>query len=54
MTTWLIPSGGISVKADKWRGVRSKAETYNDDYHSDCEFFTDALIKNGVPMSAII
>ena len=54
LTKWLIPSGGISVKADKWRGVRSKAETYNGDYHSDCEFFTDALIKNGVPMSAII
>ncbi|MBP3380446.1 MAG: YdcF family protein [Ruminococcus sp.] len=54
LTKWLIPSGGISVKTDKWHGVRSKAEIYNGDYHSDCEFFTDALIKNGVPMSAIV
>lgn len=51
---WLMPSGGISVKADKWQGVRSKADIYNGDYQSDCEFFTDVLIKNGVPTNAII
>ena len=51
---WLIPSGGISVKRDKWPGVRSKADIYNGDYQSDCEFFTDVLVKNGVPASAII
>ncbi len=51
---WLIPSGGISVKADKWHGVRSKADIYNGNYQSDCEFFTDVLLKNGVPVSAII
>lgn len=51
---WLIPSGGISVKADKWPGVRSKADIYNGNYQSDCEFFTDVLLKNGVSASAII
>lgn len=51
---WLIPSGGISVKRDKWPGVRSKADKYNGDYQSDCEFLTDVLLKNGVPASAII
>lgn len=51
---WLIPSGGLSVKCDKWPGVRSKAEVYNGDYQSDCEFFTDVLLKNGVPAPAII
>lgn len=51
---WLIPSGGVSVKRDKWPGVRSKADIYNSDYRSDCEFFTDVLLKNGVPASAII
>lgn len=51
---WLVPSGGVSVKRDKWPGVRSKAEIYNGDYRSDCEFFTDVLVKNGVPASAII
>ena len=51
---WLIPSGGISVKRDKWPGVRSKADIYNGNYQSDCEFFTDVFLKNGVPASAII
>lgn len=51
---WLIPSGGISVKRDKWPGVRSKADRYDGDYQTDCAFFTDVLLKNGVPASAII
>ena len=51
---WLIPSGGVSVKRDKWPGVRSKADIYNGDYQSDCEFFTDVFVKNGVPADAIV
>ena len=51
---WLIPSGGVSVKRDKWPGVRRKAELYSGDYQSDCEFFTDVLLKNGVPAAALI
>ena len=51
---WLIPSGGVSVKRDKWPGVRSKAEIYNGDYQTDCEFFIDVFKKNGVPAEAII
>lgn len=51
---WLIPAGGLSVKLGRWQGVRSKADIYNGDYRSDCEFFTDVLLKNGVPQSAII
>ncbi len=54
LAKWLIPSGGISVKRDKWPGVRSKADIYNKNYHSDCEFFTDVLVKNGVPIDVII
>ena len=51
---WLVPSGGISVKRDKWPGVRSKTDIYNGDYQSDCDFFTDVLLKKGVPASVII
>lgn len=51
---WLIPSGGVSVKRDKWPGVHAKADRYNGDYQSDYEFFTDVLIQNGVPADAII
>lgn len=51
---WLILSGGVSVKRDKWPGVRSKADIYNGNYQSDCEFFTDVLLKNGVSAPAMI
>ncbi len=51
---WLIPSGGVSVKRDRWPGVRLKADIYNGDYRSDCEFFTDVFVKNGVPANVII
>ena len=51
---WLVPSGGVSVKRDKWPGVRSKADIYNGDYQSDCDFFTDVFIKNGVPSDVIV
>ena len=42
---WLIPSGGVSVKRDNWPGVRAKAEIYNADYQTGCEFLTDVLVK---------
>lgn len=33
--------------------MSSKAEIYTENYNSDCEFFTDVLIKNGVGREAI-
>ncbi len=51
---WVVPSGGVSVKLEKWPGVRSKADVYDGDYQSDCAFFVDVLTKNGVPPEAII
>ena len=49
----LIVSGGVSVKKQKFDGVKSKTEIYNGDYKTDCEFLTDALNKNGVPPEQI-
>ncbi len=54
LAKYIIPSGLVSIKRDKWPGVRSKADVYNGQYSSDCEFFTDVLLKNGVPMSVIL
>ena len=51
---FIVPSGGISVKCDKWPGVRSKADIYNGDYKSDHDFFVDVFLKNGVPNEAIV
>lgn len=51
---WLVLSGGVSVKREKWPGVRSKADIYNGDYQTDFAFFYDVCLKNGVPASALI
>ena len=50
----LLPSGGVSVKTGKFHGVKSKREIYNKDYRTECEFYTDVLLKNGVPLAAIL
>ncbi len=49
----LIVSGGVSVKKKKFDGVKSKSDIYSKEYKTDCEFLTDVLNINGVPMSAI-
>ncbi len=54
MAKLVVPAGGISIKHDKWPGVRQRADIYNGDYSSDCEFYIDVLTKNGVPESAIL
>lgn len=51
---WILPSGGVSVKRGSFAGVRAKADVYDGDYKTDCEFFTDVLKKCGVPEEAII
>lgn len=50
----LLPAGGVSVKSGKFKGVTVKKEIYNGKYKTDCAFYTDVLLKNGVPSSAII
>lgn len=51
---FIIPSGGVSIKTGKFNGVKRKRDIYCDDYPTDCAFYTDVLLKNGVPQSAII
>ena len=50
----LVPSGGVGLKTGTFAGVKRKKETYNGDYKTDCAFYTDVLLKNNVPGSAII
>lgn len=50
----LLPSGGVSVKSGKFNGVKSKTDIYDKEYKTDCEFYTDVLLKNGVPRDSII
>lgn len=50
----LLPSGGVSVKSGKFNGVKSKTDIYAKEYKTDCEFYTDVLLKNGVPRDSIV
>ena len=50
----LLPSGGVSVKSGKFGGVKSKTYIYDKEYQTDCEFYTDVLLKNGVPHDSLI
>ena len=48
-----LPSGGVSVKSGKFAGVKMKKDLYDGDYQTDCAFYFDVLVKNGVPASSI-
>lgn len=50
----IIPSGKYGMKLGKFAGVWSKADIYSSDYQTECEFFTDVLLRNGVPRDAIL
>ena len=50
----VLPTGKYSIKRGRFRGVRTKAEIYDGDYLTECEFMTDVLQKNGVPAAAIL
>ena len=54
LAKYVIPSGGVSVKTGKFNGVQQKADIYNGDYQTEYDFYTDVLVKNNVPLSAII
>jgi uncharacterized SAM-binding protein YcdF (DUF218 family) len=49
----ILISGGVSIKTGKFPGPKSKAEIYNKPYETEYDFFTDVLLKNGVPSTAI-
>jgi len=53
-TPLLLPSGGVGAKTRKFAGVKIKADIYNKEYRTDCEFYVDVLLKNGVPNESII
>jgi len=50
----LLPSGGVSIKTGKFPGAKSKTDIYDKEYKTECEFYTDVLLKNGVRQDSII
>ncbi|MBD5459406.1 MAG: YdcF family protein [Lachnospiraceae bacterium] len=51
---WVVPSGRYSVKRGKFGGVKSGAEKYPKEYMTECGFYTDVLLSNGVDADGII
>lgn len=51
---YVLAGGGVSVKTGVFTGVKDKKEIYSGDYKTECDFYEDVLIKNGVPKSAIV
>ena len=50
----IMIGGGVSIKTGRFPGSRSKQDIYNKDYADECEFYTDVLVKNGVPKEVIL
>lgn len=51
---YVLAGGGVSVKTGAFSGVRDKNDIYNGNYRTECDFYEDVLIKNGVSKSAIV
>ena len=51
---YVLAGGGVSVKTGVFAGVKDKKEIYSGDYRTECDFYEDVLIKNGVPKEAIV
>jgi uncharacterized SAM-binding protein YcdF (DUF218 family) len=54
LAPYVLPSGGVSVKTGAFDGVKSKQDRYNQLYGTDCAFYTDVLLQNGVAENAIL
>jgi len=46
--------GRYSINIGRFEGVKDKPETYCGDYSTEAEFYSDVLLKNGVPEDAIL
>lgn len=51
--SYVVPSGRYSVTMGKFAGVKSKAEIYQKEYVTECEFYTDVLLAGGVDRECI-
>lgn len=51
---YVVPSGMYSITYGKFAGVKSKADLYQKEYVTECEFFTDVLLLGGVDADSIL
>lgn len=50
---FVVPSGKFSITRGRFAGVKSKADVYRKDYATECDFYTDVLLANGVDAECI-
>ena len=50
----VMPSGKYAINTGAFAGVASKADVYCGEYETECDFYKDVLMKNGVPEEAIV
>lgn len=51
---YVIPSGKYSIGSGAFAGVQSKANIYNGNYPTECDFYTDVLLRSGVRRESIL
>lgn len=51
---YVVPSGRFSVTCGRFMGVKSKAEMYGKDYATECELYSDVLLRGGVDGDSIL
>ena len=49
----VLVGGKYSIKVGRFLGAKSKADVYAGPYETECDFYTDVLLKNGVPERAV-
>jgi uncharacterized SAM-binding protein YcdF (DUF218 family) len=54
LAPYVLAGGRYSITTGHFKGVGDKREHYSGDYETECEFFTDVLLRNGVPEEAIL
>lgn len=50
----VLTTGRFTHNLGHFRGVSDKIDVYSKPYITECDFYHDVLIKNGVPESAVI
>lgn len=54
LATLVMPSGKYGKELGRFAGVKDVNGLYPGPYATECEFYADILIKNGVPKEAIL
>ena len=50
----VMPAGKYGIREGAFSGVQSKADVYTGNYITECGFYKDVLLKNGVPEEAVV